>query len=40
MNLSVWRTGERNIRELLRNYVSDKATFEKIISLYEEKETG
>lgn len=24
-------------RELLRNYVSDKATFEKIISLYEEK---
>ena len=25
-------------RELLRNYVSDKATFEKIISLYEEKD--
>ena len=26
-------------RELLRNYVSDKAAFEKIISLYEEKST-
>ena len=25
-------------RELLRNYVSDKATFEKIISLYEDKD--
>ena len=35
--ISLENWGEEH-RELLRNYVSDKATFEKIISLYEEKD--